>query len=107
MPSRRHALLVIPLAYKDEANSDAAAFSGREEDLRTFEAGKLSATGLAPATHYWCGLSCSEETWQALTTTYASRYPLAHIEEYDLGADPGRPDAVLAGMGLKRIVAGA
>ena len=101
---QHRALMIIPAAYFRAANTDAAAYSGNPEDARTFRAG-LSPLGKEPPTHYWCSLVCSSKTWQALTTVYSKKYPLAHIEDWAEN-DDGRPKALLTELGLSPLLGG-
>lgn len=97
MPSRRLTIVVVAAA------AAAARVRAAEVDADTsnlFTAG-LSPTGLPPATHYWCG-------WQAGAVGPALRTKLQALVDagsafvYD--GEAVDPDAVLAALGLMRVV---
>ena len=98
---RYRTLIVVPAADQDEANLHAAELGG-PADLETFTGG-LSPTGAPPATHYVCAsafTSAEREQVEALRAAF----PDAVLVDYDLDTEPERPEAVLAGLGLRRVV---
>lgn len=99
----KRVLMVISLADLDRARQAARAFdAGRPS--RTFSC-PLSATGLAPATHYAASVQMRPQTAKAVADLVAKDFPLGVMREYDLD-EPGAADAIIAGLGLKRISGG-
>lgn len=95
----RRVIFVVPANDQESANADAAGLGG---DARTFFAA-LSPTGQAPATHYWASGQLPERAYQAARQLWLTRYQTGHLEEWDMDAAPGRPDALLTELGLQRI----
>jgi len=95
-------LIVIQAADRDRANQDALQWDP-EGGAQSFTVG-LSPTGEEPATHYWASAGAlSEEVYAGIAALVAAAYPDAHCEAWDLEQDPGRPAALLAELGLRRI----
>lgn len=101
----RRVIVVIEAADRDAANADALAFDP-EGGARTFTVG-LSPSGAGPVTHYWMGAAMSEATYQAATQLWQTKYSTGHLEDWDMDADPGRPDALLTELGLRRVTVGS
>lgn len=59
-----------------------------------------SATGAAPATHYWCSTDMTPESWAACQHL-CDQMAWAECFEYDLAANPNFPGLKLAEMGLQ------
>lgn len=97
---RYRTLMVVTAADQDEANLHAAEL-GRPADLGTFTVG-LSPTGEPPATHYVCASALTPAERERVEALRAV-FPDAVLVDYDLDTEPGRPDAVLAGLGLRRV----
>jgi len=65
----------------------------------------LSVNGQEPATHGWCAVKLSEANDAAVAALMAANHNKGIVwRKYDVGSQPGYPDAVLAELGLKRIV---
>lgn len=94
-------LIVIAAADQARANTDALAFDPAGGD-RTFTVG-LSPTGALPATHYWCSSIASEATAAAVAAKLTAEYAGAICEEWDMDANPGRPEQLLAALGLQTL----
>lgn len=98
----KRVLMVISVAVLDRARQAAKAFdTGRP--ARTFSC-PLSATGLAPATHYAASVQMRPKTAKAVADLVAADFPAGTMREYDLD-EPGAADAIFAELGLKRIEA--
>ena len=95
-----HSLFIV---HKD----DAAWFEARARELGNDGPAlvmALSATGQAPATHGWCGVTLSaakEAQVQALLDANPSRQ--VDWTRYDLGTQPQWPAQGAAELGLHRI----
>ncbi len=76
----------------------AGAFFGELAATAFVPAG--SATGEAPATHWWLSGVFVNEDVEKITTLQTS-FPTALVEYYDLATHPGRPWTLLAQCGLK------
>lgn len=93
--------IVIPAEYKPAANVAAQQISPNASPL-TFSGFGLSASGLAPATHYRAAgdvdglVSAIEQLWH-------EQFPLARIDEYNPSAQPDRPAQILSEIGLSVI----
>jgi len=94
-------LLVLPAIDRDRANQDALQWDPTG-GTRSFTVG-LSSTGLEPATHFWASSVVSDAACAAIAAKVATDYPLARCEEWDIDADPQRPNALLAELGLRRL----
>lgn len=95
-------LIIIPAADRDAANSLAKAQFDTAGGEKTFKAG-LSATGAAPATHYWCSALFTGDGTEKLAAAQAV-FPTAVVQSYDADDDPGFPRRTIAGLGLKQVV---
>lgn len=92
-------IVIIPASRRGSGNRAAKRYD-RVGGERTFTIG-LSKTGAAPATHYWMS-GVVDRAAKAVLDGVAGVIG-AHIELWDIAADPGRPDALLRARGLKRI----
>jgi hypothetical protein len=95
-------LIVIQAADKDAANAFAKAQIDPIGGDQTFCFG-LAATGDEPATHYWCSTLMPDGG--ALLGAFLGLFPRALVSGYDADGDPGFPQRVLAGLGLKQVLA--
>ena len=93
-------LLIVRAADRDRANALAQRFDPLGGEL-TFSLG-LSATGAAPATHYWCCAQMRPAVWAAVQTQ-AAGFPGCTFLEWNPATEPGKPDAVLTELGLRRV----
>lgn len=96
----RRVLMVIPIVDLDRARQAAAGFDASEPE-GTFTL-QLSATGSAPATHLAASVQMRPQTARAVADLVARDFPAGVMQTYNLD-DPGAVDAVLAGLGLKRV----
>lgn len=93
-------LILIPADILDAVREAAAAAFGEVAHSAFVAAG--SATGDAPATHWWLAGMFSDEELVKLPALQAA-FPAARVESYTLATQPGRPWEVLAEMGLMPI----
>jgi hypothetical protein len=101
----RRVVIVIPASYQSAANQAADQLD--EGDGRfTFTVG-LSPSGAEPATHYWASPALTETQYQQVQGMKAALFPDAQIFDWDMDAEPGKPEEVLQGLGLKTIEAAA
>ena len=94
-------LVIIPVADRDGANAAAAQYFDAQGGASTFRQG-LSASGAAPATHYWASAQFSLQNFEVLQGV-ASAFPAAELLVYDLFGDPGRPYVRVAELGLQLV----
>lgn len=94
--------MIIPAQYKDAANQAARQISPNAAPI-TFGGFGLSASGNAPATHYWAAGDVDGLVGQ-IEEAWLQNFPLAHIEEYDPSSNPSRPANFLTERGLTQIV---
>lgn len=66
----RRAIIVVPAAELANANAKAAEVD-TVGGSRAFTIG-LSATGAAPATHYWCSWACTDAVYTALSSRFGA-----------------------------------
>lgn len=102
---RHRVLAVAPAAYQAGINKDALAFDPEGGDQTCTVGLNASGKPADPPTHYWFSASVSDPTFKAMVSLVSAKYPLAHLEEWDMDKDPHRPDALLLELGLKRIEA--
>ncbi len=95
-------LIIVPAEDRDRANSVAAEQFDTTGGARTFFIG-ISASGQAPATHYWCSAQFTDENATKLALAQAD-FPLAVVQGYDADSDAGFPQRTIATLGLKQIV---
>jgi hypothetical protein len=95
----RRLVIVVAAAAADACNTHAQAIDPDGGD-RTFTVG-LSATGSAPATHYWCGWSLVPAHDSAIRSRLAALVAANQARVYDGTAVT--PDDVLGTLGLQRI----
>lgn len=93
-------LIVIQAADKDAANAFAKARIDPDGGESTFSVG-LSETGAEPRTHYWCSTLMPDGG--DVLGAFLGLFPRALVSGYDADADPGFPQRVLAGLGLRQI----
>lgn len=95
-----HSLFIVPAANKAWFDAQAEALGNDGPALVLV----LSATGQAPATHGWCGVTLSAAK-EAQVQVLIDAYPEMQVDwtRYDLGTDPGWPDQRAAELGLQRI----
>lgn len=93
----RRAIIIIPAAKQAQGNAWAME-ADPATDGRTFTVG-LSATGLDPATHYWCNWQTTQAQWDALT----ARFPDGKQGVRYFDAETTTPEQALAATGLQRI----
>lgn len=97
----QHSLFIVSAANKAWFDAQAEALGNDGPALVL----ALSPTGQAPATHGWCAVKLSEANDAAVTALMAANPDKEIVwRKYDVGSQPGYPDTVLAGLGLKRIV---
>lgn len=97
----RRAIVVVTADVAASANAEAKKIDtiGGE---RTFTVG-LSATGAAPATHYWCSWQLTPEQYDQLTSLLATLTTQSKAWLYD--GMTTTPEQVLAARALKRLEA--
>lgn len=94
--------MVIPASKREAVNADILALDPAAGE--TFRVGlNWSGNPNWSASHYWVGANVTDEMYQAILELMATKYPQAHLELWDVGADRGRPDALLAELNLKRM----
>ena len=93
-------LIVIQAADKDAANAFAKAQIDPVGGEQTFSIG-LSETGAEPVTHFWCSTLMPDGG--TVLGAFLGLFPRALVSGYDADADPGFPQRVLAGLGLRQI----
>lgn len=97
----QHSLFIVPAQHKTWFDSQAEALGNGGPALVM----ALSANGQEPATHGWCAVKLSEANDAAVSALIAANLDKGIVwRKYDVGSEPGYPDAVLAELGLKRIV---
>jgi hypothetical protein len=97
----QHSLFIVPAQHKAwfDAQADALGNGGPALVMA------LSANGQEPATHGWCAVKLSEASDAAVAASMAANPDKGIVwRKYDVGSQPGYPDAVLSELGLKRIV---
>ena len=96
-----HSLFIISAAVKDWFNQQAEAMGNNGAAVSALA---LSASGNAPATHGWCGVTLSAAK-EAEVQALIDAHPEMDVDwtRYDLGTDPGWPDQRAAELGLQRI----
>lgn len=96
-----HSLFIVPAEHKDWFDAQAVALGNGGPALVLV----LSANGQEPATYGWCAVKLSQENDAAAASLMAANPDKGVLwRKYDVGSQPGYPDAVLAELGLKRIV---
>ncbi len=95
-------LIIIAAADRDAANSLAKAQFDTAGGEKTFSVG-LSASGAAPASHYWCSALFTGDGPEKLAAAQAV-FPSAVVQTYDADGDPGFPGRTIASLGLKQVV---
>jgi hypothetical protein len=95
-----HSLFIVPAQHKPWFDQQADTLGNDGPALVL----ALSATGQAPATHGWCGVSLSAAK-EAEVQSLIDAHPEMQVDwtRYDLGVDPGWPDQRAAELGLQRI----
>jgi hypothetical protein len=93
-------LLVVAAADVARANQAAKSFDKLSGD-KTFRVG-ISVTGQGAPTHYWCCTQLRPATWAAVQAMQA-QFPGSTFVEFDPVTEKGKPQEVLATLGLKRI----
>lgn len=97
----QHSLFIVPALNNAWFDSQAEALGNGGPALVM----ALSANGQEPATHGWCAVKLSEANDAAVSALIAANLDKGIVwRKYDVGSEPGYPDAVLAELGLKRIV---
>lgn len=97
------AIIVVTAGDRDQANADALAYDPDGGD-ETFRVG-LSATGNAPATHYWASTACREPVWQAFVSAEALQAAKgAGRTRWLFDGLTVTPDTVLTTLGLQRLM---
>lgn len=96
-----YTLVIIRAEDRGRANVDALQWDPVGGD-RSFTAG-LSPTGIEPPTHYWANPVTADATHDAIAAFAAASYPNCRVVRWNDETEPGRPDAVLAELGLQRI----
>jgi hypothetical protein len=94
-------LVILPAADQAQANVLAKSEFDSDGGEKTFSIG-LSATGQAPATHYWCSALFFRTGPERLLAAKAL-FPDSLVLDYDGATDPGFPQRTIAGLGLKQI----
>jgi len=96
-----HSLFIVPAISKTWFDNQASALGNSGSALVL----ALSANGQEPATHGWCAVKLSAENDAAVAALMAANPDKGIVwRKYDVGSQPDYPDAVLAELGLKRIV---
>src|SRR5215212_7270182 len=93
-------LIVVRAPDGATANEAAKKFDPMGGRL-TFTVG-LSPTGENPPTHYWCSGQLRPETWQTVQGMKGGFVGSTFLA-FDPESEKGKPDVVLAQLGLKRI----
>lgn len=95
-------LLIITADHLPSARAlaEAAPFSLPPEQAAQLFVPAGSATGEAPASHYWASGLFTDEQWAALQQLQ-SALPWAQTHPYDLATQPGFPRQWLAQNGLQ------
>lgn len=97
----QHSLFIVPAQRKSWFDQQAELLGNGGPALVL----ALSGNGQEPATHGWCAVKLSAENDTAVANLMAANPDKGIVwRKYDVGAQPGYPDAVLAELGLKRIV---
>jgi hypothetical protein len=97
----QHSLFIVPADKENQFNKFANALGNDGPALIM----ALSANGLDPATHGWCAVRLSDSNDASVAALMAANPDMGVVwRKYDVGSEPGYPDAVLAELGLKRIV---
>jgi hypothetical protein len=95
-------LIILPLADRERANGVAKANFDPDGGEKTFSIG-LSASGSAPATHFWCSALFSGEGAARLAAAQAA-FPDAVVCPYNADTDPSFPKRKITELGLNQIV---
>jgi hypothetical protein len=103
----RHLLIVVGAA--DAAAANARARLANPEGGNWFDV-PLSASGAAPATHYWCGVSLDDAEESGFRSLLASAIAAGRARVF-VTREPGQsetaqrkdPEQALAALGLRRI----
>jgi hypothetical protein len=96
----RRAIIVIPAARLGQANNLAAQVDTGGHGDKTFRGLGLSATGVAPATHYWCSWQLTQADW----TSLSAKFPDGSLGIRYFDADLFNSEQVLTTLGLQRIL---
>ncbi|MEN9575652.1 MAG: hypothetical protein RL514_3507 [Verrucomicrobiota bacterium] len=91
------ALILIPAAVRDAANTAAASFDPAGGG-QTFTV-PLFAAGTDTIAAYWCSTEMSEEVFDQVQTLQTA-FPGSVVERWDPDVSPRRPGSLLAEHGL-------
>lgn len=94
---RELVIVVVAAARRGKANTDAGEFD-RGKPARTFTQA-LSASGQAPATHYWCSVWLTRPQRERFEEHLAAMSPRGRTFNGELKT----PAEILAALGLKPI----
>lgn len=91
-------IIVAPLAKRAAANVETKKVDAAGGD-KTFDAGSLSASGVAPATHSWCSWAMTDAELAALSVTFKDGVNGYRVFD----GNKTTSDEALVACGLKRI----
>lgn len=102
MACDRRLIILVTAEIAAQANARAKELDA-EGGERTFTVG-LSATGAAPATHYWCNWGLTGSGDAAVRSRLGALVDAGSAKVFD--GNSRAPESVLAEVGLRRIETG-